>query len=471
MGKPLFYEILEKPATSCIIGICSGIWFYIQKKNIGYQHVGLSYETAIEGHHWRVTSSAFSHISVLHLVFNMSALWSLGVIEQLDHLGLGVANYLHYTLVLVVVSGLLVLGMYHFLIQRFKIEYFRRVTAVGYSCVVFGWMTILSVKQPSSKLNLFGFLSLPISFAPFESLIFTSIIVPQASFLGHLSGIIVGYAIAWGLIHGMTNYWAVSTLGWIAMNTVPVEDKKVNLMMLSQSNVLKKNQGMHDLEPSVAEESDKLSLEEELIKSIKKSKNLFLRMIWTRPNRSLFWNLLMMGIVSITLARGEKSRMRQWVNTSFLRDNSSKGVDSNLVLPNISSNGISTLPMQNPIAVGIPKVTPPLAVETNSPAAVVNSDGGTWTIVPRKKQLPSVTLLPAANAASFSSVSTAAERVNAAPTERQTPPTNGSSMLKKRNKSQKVFVKTPKPVKEIYSSKAPSDMNILLSWLLKAPIP
>ncbi|XWS22220.1 hypothetical protein CRYUN_Cryun29cG0015700 [Craigia yunnanensis] len=184
MGRPLFYEILEKPAASCIIGICSAIWFYRQKKNIGYQHVGLSYETAVQGYHWRIITSAFSHISVLHLVFNTSALWSR-VVEQLGHLGLGVAYCLQYTFVLVGLSGLLVLGMYHFLIQRFKIEYFRRVTAVG--------------------------------FAPFGSLIFTSIIVPQASFLGHLSGIIVGYAIAWGLIHGMTNYWAVSMLGWIAV--------------------------------------------------------------------------------------------------------------------------------------------------------------------------------------------------------------------------------------------------------------
>ncbi|KAL8229492.1 hypothetical protein R6Q57_014392 [Mikania cordata] len=217
MGKPLFYEILEKPATSCVIGLCCVIWFYIQKKNIGYSHVGLSYETAIEGHHWRIITSAISHISVVHLVFNMSALWSLGAVEQLGDVGLGVAYYLHYSLVLIVLSGLLVLGSYHVLISRFKIEYFRRVTAVGYSCVVFGWMTILSVKQPSSKLNLFGFLSLPISFAPFESLIFTSIIVPQASFLGHLSGIIVGYSISWGLIHGMNTYWAVSMLGWTAL--------------------------------------------------------------------------------------------------------------------------------------------------------------------------------------------------------------------------------------------------------------
>ncbi|XP_010258529.1 PREDICTED: RHOMBOID-like protein 13 [Nelumbo nucifera] len=217
MGRPLFYEILQKPATSCIIGICSAIWFYIQKKGIGYAHVGLSHETAIEGHYWRIITSAFSHISVLHLVFNMSALWSLGVVEQLGHMGLGVKFYLHYTLILVVLSGVLVLGIYHILIQKFKLDYFRRVTAVGYSCVVFGWMTILAVKQPSSKLDLFGFLSLPISFAPFESLIITSIIVPQASFLGHLSGIIVGYSIAWGLIHGMNNYWAISMVGWIIL--------------------------------------------------------------------------------------------------------------------------------------------------------------------------------------------------------------------------------------------------------------
>lgn len=218
MGKPLIYEIWEKPATSCIIGICSAIWFFIQKKNIGYANVGLSYETTIEGNqHWRIITSAFSHISVLHLIFNMSALWSIGVVEQLGDMGLGIEFYLQYTLVLLVLSGLLVLGAYHVLVQKFKLDYFKKVTAVGYSCVVFGWMTILAVKQPSTKLNLFGLLSLPMSFAPFESLIFTSIIVPKASFIGHLSGIIVGYSIALGLIHGMNNYWTVVMLGWIIL--------------------------------------------------------------------------------------------------------------------------------------------------------------------------------------------------------------------------------------------------------------
>jgi membrane associated rhomboid family serine protease len=142
------------------------------------------------------------------------------------------SDYLHYTFVLVVLLGLLVLGFYHMMIQRFKVEYFRRVTTVGYSCVVFGWMTILAVKQPSLKMNFFYVLSLLISFAPFESLIFTSIMAPQASFIGHLSGIIVGYSIAWGLIHGMNNYWMITMLGWIALVFV-LSMKRTRSMELS----------------------------------------------------------------------------------------------------------------------------------------------------------------------------------------------------------------------------------------------
>lgn len=218
MGRPILFEVVEKPATSFLIALCTSIWLYIQKHGIGYSDVGISYEAVIEsGQYWRVVTAAFSHISFIHLMFNMSALWSLGVIESPLHTGLGWRHYLKYTVLLVFLSGALVLGIYHVLLQRFRMERYKRVTAVGYSAVVFGLMTILSIKQPFSNLNLFGLLNLPISFAPFESLIFTSIIVPQASFVGHFAGIVVGYLIGWGLFQGISDYWALTGTMWLGI--------------------------------------------------------------------------------------------------------------------------------------------------------------------------------------------------------------------------------------------------------------
>lgn len=218
MGRPILYEVVEKPATSCLIILCTAVWLYIQKHGIGYSDVGISYEAVVEsGQYWRVVTAAFSHISFIHLMFNMSALWSLGIIENPVHAQLGVRQYLKYTVLLVFLSGALVLGMYHVLSHRFRMERYKRVTAVGYSCVVFGLMTILSCLQPSSNLNLLGLLNLPISFAPFESLIFTSIIVPQASFVGHLAGIIVGYLIGWGLFQGISDFWALTGTIWLGI--------------------------------------------------------------------------------------------------------------------------------------------------------------------------------------------------------------------------------------------------------------
>ncbi|KAM1424191.1 hypothetical protein ACFXTO_017193 [Malus domestica] len=58
-------DLLHSTTSAFVsLSLLSAIWFYIQKKNIGYSHVGLSYETAVAGHHWRIITSAFSHISM-----------------------------------------------------------------------------------------------------------------------------------------------------------------------------------------------------------------------------------------------------------------------------------------------------------------------------------------------------------------------------------------------------------------------
>ena len=203
MGRPLLLDAWERPATTVVTCVCCAVWWYLHSRGLGYDDVGVSYRKAVrERQLWRCVTASFSHVSFLHLLFNMSSLWSLGVVEQMGSRGAGWGTvwYSRYTLVMLVGSMALVLATTHVLVRYAKVERYERVTSVGYSCVVFGWMTYVSVKgAPSGVLSLFGFARVPVNLAPFGSLLFTSLVVPQASFIGHLAGIAVGYFVAWDM--------------------------------------------------------------------------------------------------------------------------------------------------------------------------------------------------------------------------------------------------------------------------------
>lgn len=213
MGRPILLDAMERPVTSFVIALCTLIWYHLNSKGLGYEEVGMSYEKVVRARqYWRCVTASFSHISPLHLLFNMSTLWSLGVVEQMRGRGEGWGSgwYVRYTLVMLVGTMACVILAYHVLV-RMGHERYERVTAVGYSCVVFGWMTVLSVRQPTSSISLLGYVQLPVNLAPFGSLLFTSMIVPQASFVGHLMGIVMGYAVAWGMF-AWVNWWWTGVL-------------------------------------------------------------------------------------------------------------------------------------------------------------------------------------------------------------------------------------------------------------------
>ena len=85
----------------------------------------------------------------------------------------------------------------------------------GLLIVVFGWMTVLSVKRPTHAVSLLGFVDLPVNLAPFGSLLFTSVIVPKASFVGHLAASTMGYFVAWDLFAWMDWYWTGVLAFWV----------------------------------------------------------------------------------------------------------------------------------------------------------------------------------------------------------------------------------------------------------------
>ena len=64
----------------------------------------------------------------------------------------------------------------------------------------FRWMTVLAVGG-AANFSVFGFGNIPMYLTPFASLILTSIIIPRASFVGHLSGILVGFLVCPCILH------------------------------------------------------------------------------------------------------------------------------------------------------------------------------------------------------------------------------------------------------------------------------
>jgi hypothetical protein len=72
--------------------------------------------------------------------------------------------------------------------------------------VLFGWLALDAERAPDAPLAMLG-LPVPARLAPWAALAITQVLMPRASFLGHLSGILAGLAVAWGAADWLTDYW------------------------------------------------------------------------------------------------------------------------------------------------------------------------------------------------------------------------------------------------------------------------
>jgi len=70
--------------------------------------------------------------------------------------------------------------------------------AVGFSGVLFGLIVIQTALSNAEKQSILGLFEVPAKLYPWALLIFMQVIVPNASFMGHLSGILVGYLYIYG---------------------------------------------------------------------------------------------------------------------------------------------------------------------------------------------------------------------------------------------------------------------------------
>lgn len=107
---------MEHPGTAAVIVICLAVYVYLHAARLGYEDVGLSYDHAVQhGEVWRIFTSQLSHIEALHLLFNISSLWSLREVEHArwsrstsieEDSPSTTLHYLHTSFLLMVFSGL-----------------------------------------------------------------------------------------------------------------------------------------------------------------------------------------------------------------------------------------------------------------------------------------------------------------------------------------------------------------------------
>ncbi|CAN0177521.1 unnamed protein product, partial [Phaeothamnion confervicola] len=212
-------EVLSKPATALLMAANLFVAYRLWANHTTPEAVAISYAAFWEAcEYWRAVTASFSHFEAMHLGFNMMSLWNLASLEA----EMGSLGYLYTSLNLVVGTIIVVILIQHVLVRRGgpAAEAHRAQKAVGYSCVLFALMTCAAVREgqfcPVSFVPTFCFDTwflpfkgalhrrLGFNFGPFALLFLVQFIMPRAGFLGHLSGILVGYPLAWGLLDGAT---------------------------------------------------------------------------------------------------------------------------------------------------------------------------------------------------------------------------------------------------------------------------
>lgn len=222
MGESLMKGVVSTPGTALVAAACLAIYVYRLVREYPVEDIAISYRTFVTNkQYWRGVTAVFSHLNLLHIAFNVSSLWSLRFVEA----AFGTVAYFRISYILMVTSVLVTMGIYHVWIKYGGVREYETTYAVGYSGVIFGLMTVGHMAAKHSRISLFG-ISLPLSLAPFGSLLLTQLLVPNASLVGHLAGIIAGYFYSWGFFAWFTDdffafalFWSVVFLVWSVKTT------------------------------------------------------------------------------------------------------------------------------------------------------------------------------------------------------------------------------------------------------------
>ncbi|CAJ0928531.1 unnamed protein product, partial [Mesorhabditis belari] len=146
---------------------------------------------------YRLIAPVFMHADDWHLYYNMvSMLWKGKRMERM----MGGVQFLAILLIFVVLTPVATVGISLGLDQIFDTAYSYQC-GVGFSGVLFALKVVLNHLRPHDHEFLFGWLPIPTRYASWIELGVIQMLTPNASFVGHLGGIICGLAYTNGLLN------------------------------------------------------------------------------------------------------------------------------------------------------------------------------------------------------------------------------------------------------------------------------
>ena len=192
------------PVTLGFIALNTAIYLRLLRIARSVGHACVSFHHVFQLGQWRrVVLAPFFHLDSMHLYFNMvSFLWKGRTLER----RFGGRKFFIIIVMFAVLSQLLLLAMNFALsILLFNRSYLT-TCAAGFSAVIFALKVLTTQNMWQETVSVLGLpITVPAQFACWVELVLISILVPNASFTGHLAGILVGMAFVNGPLHKFVN--------------------------------------------------------------------------------------------------------------------------------------------------------------------------------------------------------------------------------------------------------------------------
>ena len=151
----------------------------------------------------RLVLAAFFHLDEWHIYYNMASFVWKGISLEKD---LGSGYFFSLLAIFVVLTNVVYCALQYVAVLFFHDYSYLYSCAAGFSAVIFAVKVVTTYKLPSGTSYVMGMLPVPSRLAVWAELLVISILIPNASFVGHLAGILVGMAYVMGPLQSLVDY-------------------------------------------------------------------------------------------------------------------------------------------------------------------------------------------------------------------------------------------------------------------------